>query len=54
LDYRYLGDKVWERFTVGAKARFGITARLVDLYRQGPGSRWLMSWNETSWNWNAW
>jgi hypothetical protein len=41
LDYRYLGDKVWERFTGGREGTLWYYRALLDLYRQSPGSRWL-------------
>jgi GTP pyrophosphokinase len=41
LDYRYLGDKVWERFTGGREGTLWYYRALVDIYRRGPSNRWL-------------
>jgi GTP pyrophosphokinase len=41
LDYRYLGDKVWERFTGGREGTLWYYRALVEIYRQGPSNRWL-------------
>ena len=41
LDYRALGEKVWERFTGGREGTLWYYRALLNIYRKGPGSPWL-------------
>jgi len=41
LDYRALGDKVWERFTGGREGTLWYYRALLNIYRKGAGSPWL-------------
>jgi (p)ppGpp synthase/HD superfamily hydrolase len=41
LDYRTIGEKIWERFTGGREGTLWYYRTLLDIYRQGPTSPWL-------------
>ena len=41
VDYRVVGERIWDRFTGGREGTLWYYRSLLDIYRQGPTSPWL-------------